>query len=55
MKILSASQIREADAYTIKHEPIASIDLMERAATVFTHWFVETFSSRKVFGQENEG
>jgi NAD(P)H-hydrate epimerase len=32
MKILSAEQIREADAYTIEHEPITSIDLMERAA-----------------------
>jgi ADP-dependent NAD(P)H-hydrate dehydratase / NAD(P)H-hydrate epimerase len=35
MKILSAKQIREADAYTIKHEPVASIDLMERAAEIF--------------------
>lgn len=32
MKILSASQQREADAYTIAHEPIPSIRLMERAA-----------------------
>ncbi len=32
MKILSVEQIREADAYTIKHEPIKSIELMERAA-----------------------
>jgi hydroxyethylthiazole kinase-like uncharacterized protein yjeF len=32
MKILSAQQIQEADAYTIKHDPIFSIDLMERAA-----------------------
>lgn len=32
MKILAAENIREADAYTIKHEPVASIDLMERAA-----------------------
>lgn len=32
MKILSASQIREVDAYTIQHEPVTSIDLMERAA-----------------------
>ncbi len=33
MKILAVENIREADAYTIKHEPIASIDLMERAAS----------------------
>lgn len=38
MKILSTSQIREADAYTITHEPIASIDLMERAASACVIW-----------------
>ena len=32
MKILSADQTREADRVTIESEPIASIDLMERAA-----------------------
>lgn len=32
MQVLSSSQIREADAYTIEHEPIKSIDLMERAS-----------------------
>ena len=32
MKILTAEQIREADRYTIENEPVASIDLMERAA-----------------------
>ena len=32
MKLLTAQQIREWDAYTIAHEPITSIDLMERAA-----------------------
>ncbi|PCJ82116.1 MAG: bifunctional ADP-dependent NAD(P)H-hydrate dehydratase/NAD(P)H-hydrate epimerase [Flavobacteriales bacterium] len=38
MKILSSKQIREADAYTIANEPIASIDLMERAATAAYEW-----------------
>lgn len=33
MKIPDTIQIREADAYTIENEPIASVDLMERAAT----------------------
>ncbi len=33
MKILTCSQQKEADAYTIAHEPISSIDLMEKAAT----------------------
>lgn len=32
MKIFDASQIRAWDQYTILHEPIRSIDLMERAA-----------------------
>ena len=32
MKLLSAEQIRQADAFTIANEPIASADLMERAA-----------------------
>lgn len=31
MKLLSAKQIHEWDAYTIAHEPISSYDLMERA------------------------
>ena len=35
MKVLNQEQIRAADAYTIENEPIASIDLMERAATKF--------------------
>jgi NAD(P)H-hydrate epimerase len=33
MKILSTAQIKEWDAYTILHEPISSLDLMERAAS----------------------
>lgn len=44
MKILSTQQIREADAYTIENEPIASIDLMERASRAFVNWFSERFS-----------
>jgi NAD(P)H-hydrate repair Nnr-like enzyme with NAD(P)H-hydrate epimerase domain len=32
MKLLTAAQIREADAYTVKEEGISSTDLMERAA-----------------------
>lgn len=32
MKILTGGQFRELDSYTIEHEPIASIDLMERAS-----------------------
>jgi NAD(P)H-hydrate epimerase len=40
MKILSAEQIRAADRYTIAHEPIASIDLMERAASACVKWLL---------------
>jgi NAD(P)H-hydrate epimerase len=38
MKILSAEEIRLWDQYTFKHEPIASIDLMERAAGKCVEW-----------------
>lgn len=41
MKILSAEQIRAADAYTIKHEPIKSIDLMERASGLCFDWIYD--------------
>ena len=47
MKILSIEQIRQADAFTIKHEPIKSIDLMERAATNCFHWIAEKFDPQK--------
>lgn len=36
MKIFSAGQLRELDRYTIANEPVASIDLMERAARAVT-------------------
>ncbi len=45
MKFFSTSQIRELDKFTIEHEPIASIDLMERAAVAITNKFTELFSS----------
>ncbi len=43
MKILSAKQIREADAYTIEHEPVSSLQLMERAAAECAGWLAHTF------------
>lgn len=49
MKILSAKQIREADLFTIKHEPVASIDLMERAATACFKWIVQHFDIKNKF------
>ena len=45
MKILSAPQIRQADAATIQREPITSIDLMERASTEFVRAFSKVFIS----------
>jgi len=47
MKILPIENIREADAYTIKNEPIADIDLMERAATELYEWLVTKVSPDK--------
>ena len=41
MKILSNSQIKAADNYTIKNEPIKSVDLMERAAGKCFDWIYE--------------
>lgn len=42
-KILSAQQTRALDAFTIGHEPIVSIDLMERASQAFVTWFTGRF------------
>lgn len=38
MKVLNAQQLKEADAYTITQEPVAAIDLMERAAQQCVNW-----------------
>ena len=43
MKILKATQVKEADNYTIKHKPISSINLMEQAATMCSNWIVDKF------------
>jgi hydroxyethylthiazole kinase-like uncharacterized protein yjeF len=47
LPLLTAKQIREADAYTIAHEPISSIKLMGRAAKAFVGWFVNHFPDKK--------
>ena len=36
MKLFPTKDIKQIDAYTIAHEPISSIDLMERAACALT-------------------
>ncbi|MEL6864951.1 MAG: NAD(P)H-hydrate dehydratase [Bacteroidota bacterium] len=43
MKILKTDQIRQLDQETIRLEPIASIDLMERASLRFTESFMKLF------------
>ncbi|WP_183576022.1 NAD(P)H-hydrate dehydratase [Mucilaginibacter sp. X5P1] len=47
LPLLLSSQIREADAYTIAHEPITSINLMERASKAFVGWFINHFPDKK--------
>ncbi|HNW97864.1 MAG TPA: NAD(P)H-hydrate dehydratase [Bacteroidales bacterium] len=50
MKILTSEQIRQVDKYTIEHEPITSINLMERAATKCTEWIIANIEkSKKIF------
>ena len=59
MKILSIEQIRQADDYTIKNEPISSVDLMERAASKCFNWIKSNIGKKhrfKVFcGTGNNG
>lgn len=45
MKIFTGAQIRELDKYTIEHEPIKSIDLMERAARALTRAITDRWGS----------
>ncbi len=59
MKILNRQQIREADAYTIQHDPIASIDLMERAAGLFVKRLLKKIKNTRIIhifcGKGNNG
>ncbi len=59
IKILNPEQIKAWDAYTIQHEPIASIDLMERACRAFVDWLVVRYDATKsilvVCGTGNNG
>lgn len=50
MKILSADQIKAWDAYTIREESIASIELMERASRAFVNWFIERYDATQKVG-----
>lgn len=59
MKVLTNIQIKELDRYTIEHEPISSIDLMERVARALTHAIMRRYEPTtlvKVFaGPGNNG
>jgi NAD(P)H-hydrate epimerase len=59
MKIFSISQVRALDAYTIEHEPVASIDLMERAAQAIFEAYAKSFDLQRpvliVAGPGNNG
>ncbi len=59
MKLFSADEIRKWDQYTIEHEPIASIDLMERAAGKCADWLERNNYTDKPFhifcGKGNNG
>ena len=59
MTVISAQQIKEWDEFTILHEPIASIDLMERAAKKCVEWMLEKKFQQQHFkifcGKGNNG
>ncbi len=59
MKILSTEEIRLWDQYTIEHEPISSINLMERAAGKCVEWLLEQYPEAASFsifcGKGNNG
>ncbi|MDQ2720711.1 MAG: NAD(P)H-hydrate dehydratase [Bacteroidota bacterium] len=59
MKIFSVSQIKAWDSYSIQHEPVSSVDLMERAAVACSKWMLQNFDnsvSFKIFcGKGNNG
>ena len=47
MKILTSNQIHDLDHYTMEHEPIRSIDLMERAAKTLTRAITSMWDNQK--------
>lgn len=59
MKVLDAEQIRAWDQYTMLHEPVSSINLMERAACKCVEWLEQNEYAGKNFsifcGKGNNG
>ncbi|MCY7350866.1 MAG: NAD(P)H-hydrate dehydratase [Cytophagaceae bacterium] len=44
MKLFTVEQIRAWDAYTMEHEPVSSVDLMERAASALADWLLAAYA-----------
>lgn len=59
MNLYTPQQTREWDAYTIAHEPISAINLMERAAAASVQWLQQHMAAQKQFvvvcGSGNNG
>ncbi|MGV8096764.1 MAG: NAD(P)H-hydrate dehydratase [Mangrovibacterium sp.] len=59
MKIFTTRQIAEIDRFTIEHEPVSDVDLMERAALQIVNWLIHKIQvSRKLLfyaGPGNNG
>jgi ADP-dependent NAD(P)H-hydrate dehydratase / NAD(P)H-hydrate epimerase len=49
LPIFSTGQIKALDTFTIQSEPITSIDLMERAATICSEWLMKHYTVETVF------
>ena len=50
LRVLSSKHIRELDAYTIRTEPVTSINFMERASRAFVDWFALRVEATKTVG-----
>jgi ADP-dependent NAD(P)H-hydrate dehydratase / NAD(P)H-hydrate epimerase len=58
MKLFTSSQIREWDAYTVAHEPVSQLQLMERAAGQCARFIADHFGGEQycvVCGTGNNG
>ena len=49
MKIFPTQSVKKLDAYTIEHEPVAEIDLMERASLALAEEICSRFSAEVPF------
>ncbi len=49
MKIFKTKLVKLIDEYTVEHEPILSIDLMERAASQVVDWLINRFNNNREF------